>query len=133
MNSGEKIYQGDRAVELDGDHRDLGIQYTGLSLIESERIEFRYWLQGYDANWSEASTRRVAYYTHLPPGDYRFQVQARPPFGAWGAESTPLAIHVLPYWYERGLVRIGAVLLALLLLTAIVLRHNAGLRARARN
>jgi len=130
--SGEKIYRGDRAVELDGEHRDLGIQYTGLSLIESDRIEFRYWLQGYDANWGDASTRRAAYYTHLPPGDYQFRVQARPPFGAWGVEIAPLAIHVVPHWYERGVVRIGAALLALLLLTALVLRHNADLRKRAR-
>jgi len=132
VENGEKVYQGDRSLELDAAHRDLGIQYTGLSLIESERIEFRYWLQGYDANWSDASTRRVAYYTHLPPGDYQFHVQARPPFGAWGVESAPLAIHVIPLWFERGLVRIGGALLALLLLTAVVLRHNAGLRSRAR-
>jgi diguanylate cyclase (GGDEF)-like protein len=130
--SGEKIYPGNLSVDLDGDHRDLAIQYTGLSLIESDRIEFRYWLDGYDADWSDASTRRTTNYTHLPPGDYRFRVQARPPFGAWGAESAPLAITVVPHWYESSVVRIGATMLALLLLMAVVLRHNAGLRRRAR-
>ncbi len=132
VHSGDRIYPGDRTVDLDGEHRDLEIQFTGLSLVESERLEFRYWLQGYDANWSDASTRRVAYYTHLPPGDYRFRVQARPPFGAWGIEIAPLAIRVIPYWYERGVVRIGVALFALLLLVIFVQRHNAGLRHRAR-
>jgi signal transduction histidine kinase len=33
-------------------------------------------LEGNDQGWTEALQRRVAIYTNLPPGDYRFRVQA---------------------------------------------------------
>jgi signal transduction histidine kinase len=33
-------------------------------------------LAGFDHQWNEALSSRVAYYTNLPPGDYRFRVQA---------------------------------------------------------
>lgn len=131
-SSGDRVYPGDRAIGIDPGHRDLRIDYTGMSLVDSERLEFRYRLQGYDADWSRPSTRRSAYYTHLPPGDYVFHVQARAPFGAWGAEIAPLSMQVLPRWYERRLVQIAAALLALLAIVAAFFRHNAGLRRRAR-
>ncbi len=33
-------------------------------------------LDGFDKNWTDASSRRVAYYTNLPPGSYQFRVAA---------------------------------------------------------
>jgi signal transduction histidine kinase len=42
-------------------------------------------LEGFDQDWTAASTRRAAYYTNLPPGRYRFRVataQAAPPAAA---------------------------------------------------
>jgi len=132
VRNGDTIFPGDRPLRVDGDSRDLEINYTGLSLVDSNRIEFRYQMQGYDRDWRDAGTRRVAYYTHLPPGDYRFRVQARPPFGQWGAEIDPLDISVVPRWYERFEVRLIALALALLFAVFLVMRHNAGLRRQAR-
>ena len=37
-------------------------------------MQFRYQLEGLDKNWVDAGTRRVASYTHPPPGRYRFKV-----------------------------------------------------------
>jgi signal transduction histidine kinase len=33
-------------------------------------------MEGFDAGWVDAGTRRQAFYTNLPPGDYRFRVRA---------------------------------------------------------
>jgi len=132
VRNGENRFAGDAPITLDGDSRDIEIEYTGLSLVDSARLEFRYRLTGYDDDWKAASTRRVAYYTHLPPGDYRFEVQARPPFGAWGKGVAPLPIRILPHWYERAGVRLAGGALAALLALLAVLRHNAGLRGHAR-
>jgi diguanylate cyclase (GGDEF)-like protein len=132
VRNGANSFPGNAPLAIDGDSRDLEIDYTGLSLVDSARLEFRYRLAGYDDDWKEASTRRVAFYTHLPPGDYRFEVQARSPFGAWGAGVAPLPIRVLPNWFEHGGVRLGALALAALLGLFAVLRHNAGLRSHAR-
>lgn len=54
----------------------LEIHYTAPSLYAPEQIRFKYRLDGLDRQWTSAGTRRVAYYTNLPPGHYRFRVEA---------------------------------------------------------
>ncbi len=54
----------------------LEVHYSAIRLRSQERIRFRYKLEGFDNDWTEADQRRVAYYTNLPSGDYRFRVEA---------------------------------------------------------
>ncbi len=131
-SNGGSEYSGQAPIRLDASNRDIDIRYTGLSLVDSARLEFRYRLDGYDRHWRDAGTRRVAYYTHLPPGTFAFHVQARAPFGDWGADVTPLSIEVVPHWYERWSVRLAGLAVLLLLAGAGVFRHNTALRRRAR-
>jgi signal transduction histidine kinase/ligand-binding sensor domain-containing protein len=74
----------------------LEIQYTGLSLVNSDRIRFRYRLNGLDHAWVDAGTRRTAYYSHIPPGDYTFSVAAAGSDGVWTNEAASLSIQVIP-------------------------------------
>ena len=43
--------------------------FTGLSFSAPERIRFRYQLEGLDAEWVEAGTRRTVFYSYVPPGN----------------------------------------------------------------
>jgi signal transduction histidine kinase/ligand-binding sensor domain-containing protein len=54
----------------------LQISYAAVRLRSQERIRFRYMLEGFDHDWTEALQRREAFYTNLPPAEYRFRVQA---------------------------------------------------------
>jgi signal transduction histidine kinase/ligand-binding sensor domain-containing protein len=96
----------DRAVDLKGDkeirpgHERLSFEYTGLSFVSPQRVRFRYKLEGFDRAWVDAGTRRVAYYTSLPPGDYRFRVTARANDGAWNQHDAELAFRLLPRFYQ---------------------------------
>jgi signal transduction histidine kinase len=56
----------------------MDIRYTALTLSMSDRIRFRYRLDGVDTAWNEAGTRRSASYTNLAPGTYRFHVDVDP-------------------------------------------------------
>jgi signal transduction histidine kinase/ligand-binding sensor domain-containing protein len=77
----------------------LEIQYTGMSLVNSERIRFRYRLNGLDHEWVDAGTRRTAYYSHIPPGDYTFAVMAAGSDGVWTSDVATVAIRVVPpFW-----------------------------------
>jgi ligand-binding sensor domain-containing protein/signal transduction histidine kinase len=64
-----------RLVVPPGEGR-LQISYAAVRLRSQERIHFRYMLEGFDRDWTEAMQRREAFYTNLPPGQYRFRVQA---------------------------------------------------------
>lgn len=63
-------------LELSPSARSLEIDYTAPSFVSPRSLRFRYRLEGFEDEWVEAGSRRTAYYTNLPPGDYAFVVTA---------------------------------------------------------
>jgi ligand-binding sensor domain-containing protein/signal transduction histidine kinase len=57
-------------------HGSLEISFAAILLRSQEALRYRYKLEGFDHDWNEAWSRRTAYYTNLPPGRYRFRVEA---------------------------------------------------------
>ena len=118
------------SVEHDGSHipqkqfvlspgkRDLAINYTA-PYLRIGTLAFRYQLVGYDKEWQDAGPRRTAFYTHLPPGDYRFRVSAELAGAQGFGPEADLAVRVEPFWYERQLVH--ALVLLLLCFVVILL------------
>lgn len=96
--------------------RNLRISYTALSLTIPEKVRFRYMLEGRDTSWVEASDRREAFYTDLPPRQYRFRVAARNNDGVWNDEGAALSFSIKPALYQtRGFaITATAVILAAL-------------------
>ncbi len=80
---------------------NLEIVYAGLSYISPEKVSFRYQLEGYDRGWIDAGTRRQAFYTNLPPGNFNFRVEARNADGVWSTEPASLRFMVEPKLYQR--------------------------------
>ena len=80
----------------------LEIHYAGLSFVVPEKMIFKFKLDGFDRDWRNAGTRRVAYYTNVPPGKYVFLVQARNNDEVWSREGVALAIELKPYFYQTG-------------------------------
>lgn len=91
-----------------GSGRRLEIQYTAVSLTAADRLRFRHRLEGYDSDWSPESDLRVAFYTNLRPGDYRFRVQTANAFGLWSDEETDLPIRIRPHFWETVVFKILA-------------------------
>jgi signal transduction histidine kinase/ligand-binding sensor domain-containing protein len=88
-----------RGVTIEPGQRDLEISYTGLSYIKSDQIKFKYKLEGLDAEWVDAGTRRVAYFPYLPPGSYTFRVIAANSDGVWNNEGAGINVIVrAPFW-----------------------------------
>jgi len=90
----------DGEVKIQPHQTDLEIQYTALSFINSENLRFKYQLEGLDADWIEAGTRRTAYYSHVPAGEYTFKVIAANSDGIWNQAGKSLKITVLPPLYK---------------------------------
>ncbi len=81
-------------------HTRFSFEYAGLSFVAPSRVRYRYQLEGFDKQWTDAGTRRTAYYTNLPPGSYRFSVQAANNDGVWNQAGTQLAFTVRPPFYR---------------------------------
>ncbi len=85
--------------------RDLQIDYTALSLVAPEKMLFRYKLEGWDRDWQDAGTRRQAFYSNLPPRNYRFRVAACNNSGVWNEAGASLEFSVLPAFYQTNWFR----------------------------
>jgi len=54
----------------------LEFAYAPIRLRSQDGVRFRYRLDEFDRDWTAATASRAAEYTNLPPGKYRFRVQA---------------------------------------------------------
>ncbi len=78
----------------------LELHYSGLSYANSKRVAFKYQLEGYEESWVDAGSRRVAYYTRLRPGTYRFVVLACNEDGVWNTTGASQPLILLPRFYQ---------------------------------
>jgi ligand-binding sensor domain-containing protein/signal transduction histidine kinase len=96
----------------------LEFHFAAITLLEPEKAQHRYLLEGFDRDWVDAGTRRVAYYTNIRPGHYRFRVQGSNADGAWNEAGDALPLTLSPHFYQTvwfyGAAALGALGLALL-------------------
>ena len=127
----DKEYKADSNVVVPPGHTKLEIHFTALSLTSPEKVQFRYMLEGLDRDWTSSGTRRVAYYTNVPPGDYEFKVTASNDGLVWSS-STPIAVSLQPHFYETRLFAAFAILLVSGLCVTGYRIRVSGLKARER-
>lgn len=96
---GEK-FPTDAGITLGPGKRRLTIHYSYNSLVAGNRIRFKYRLEGLDSDWVDAGSSRVAEYTHLSPGSYRFRVIACNDEGVWDERGAAIGIELKPYFYQ---------------------------------
>ena len=78
----------------------LDFYYTALSFVAPENVRFRYKLEGFDDNWIDGGARRVASYTNLRPGNYKFRVIAANNDGVWNESGAAVDIYLQPRFYQ---------------------------------
>ncbi len=96
------LHQPKARLRLPPGPRQVEFEYTGLSFVSPRNMAFKYRLEGLDRDWVPAGPRRTAYYTRVPPGDYRFEVLACNNDGVWNEAGASLAITVLPHVWQKG-------------------------------
>jgi signal transduction histidine kinase/ligand-binding sensor domain-containing protein len=114
--------------------------YAGLSFVAPEKVRYRYKLEGFDKDWVDGGDRRVAYYTNLGPGEYRFLVIACNNDGVWSSRPATFRFQLRPHFYRTywfyALVVVGLGLLAwqlyALRLRQVRARYGAVLQERNR-
>jgi signal transduction histidine kinase len=87
---------------LGPDNAKLELHFGVVLLRSQERVRFRYMLDGFDKGWSDASLGRVAYYTNLAPGRYRFRVAAFEMNNPGQVAQASLEIVQKPHFYRTA-------------------------------
>jgi diguanylate cyclase (GGDEF)-like protein len=112
MADGKPLLEREEVVVPAGAH-NLEIRYAALSFRAPERVLFRYRLTGFDDRWVEAGNRRVAYYTNVPPGRYRFEMTACNEDGVWNRAPKSLPVRARPRFYQTSVFLAACAVLAL--------------------
>ena len=73
--------------------------FAAPAFAQQANIEYSFYLEGFDENWSEFSKRTEKEYTNLPAGSYTFKVKARNNLGN-ESEVSSYSFVVLPPWYQ---------------------------------
>jgi diguanylate cyclase (GGDEF)-like protein len=135
----EQILVNDRSVPLQSPLRlppgsgKLEIRYASLSFLIPRFVRYRLKLDGVDSGWVERGNQRVAQYTNLSPGHFRFQVNASAPSigQGWSHDITTLDIDIQPRFWQEAWFHLFAVLAALLALAGFIRWRVGSVRRRA--
>jgi signal transduction histidine kinase/ligand-binding sensor domain-containing protein len=106
---------GDEPIKISPGRHRFDFQYTGLSFVAPEKMQFKCRLNGIDNDWVDVGTKRTASYNYIPPGNYSFQVTACNNDGVWNQEGASITFRVLPYFWQTLWFRfvVAAALIAL--------------------
>ncbi len=101
----EEAIANDRRMDLNqhslpAGTRRLEVSFTVLTFSASNRIRFRYRLDGFDTDWVDAGPRRTVFYTNLSPRDYRFRVEAHAEDGTWSTSAADWPFTIQPAIYQ---------------------------------
>jgi ligand-binding sensor domain-containing protein/signal transduction histidine kinase len=119
------------AVTIYPGEQNLEIRYAALSFIKPEQVNFRYKIEGLEGDWIEAGSRRTAFFSHLPAGEYIFKVIAANSDGVWNQEGATIRIIVVPpFWQTMWFAAL--MILTLAIATALVFRIRIQKVERAR-
>jgi signal transduction histidine kinase/ligand-binding sensor domain-containing protein len=109
-----------RALQIPPGTQKFELRYTGLSFVSADKVQFKYRLSGLEDSWTDAGTKRVAEYSYLRPGSYRFQVLACNNDGLWNEAGAALSFSVVPYvWQTLWFQTLSGTCLAIALGTVV--------------
>lgn len=81
----------------------LSLDFTALEYDCTDKLNYAYYLSGWDKDWNYSNGSRTANYSSLREGDYVFKVRVSRADGTWSKEKTLLHVIILPPWYRTWL------------------------------
>ena len=89
---------GGPAVRIELGYLDpfVTFEFVALDFVSPDKNRYRYRLEGHDDAWIDSGDFRRATYSHLPPGEYLFHVQAANNDNVWNSQKASISVHVQP-------------------------------------
>ncbi len=106
-------------------HRDavIDFEYAALTFKHPEKIEYAYFLDGFEKEWNYVGSKRNATYTNLNPGQYALRIKSTNEDGVWSDQQKTLHITVIPpFWKTWWFTFLGLATLSLLIYCTYMLR-----------
>ena len=114
------------AITLPYKDNFFSFEFAALDYRNPSSNQYAYQLEGLDAEWVYAGTRRLADYTDVDPGEYVFRVKGSNNDGLWNEEGIAVKVTITPPFWQVWWFRLTALLgVALLLLASYQVRVRA--------
>jgi len=94
----------------------LSFSFAALDFSFSDRIDYAYYLEGWDKGWNEVNKQRIAYYSNLREGNYKLHIRSTNANGEWNKAEKIIDVEILPPWYRSIWAYMGYILLLVALL-----------------
>lgn len=108
-------------LELDWRDRSFNVEARVFSYVNTDANQYRFRLQGLDADWVDTGNRGEREFASLAAGDYQLEVMAAGADGQWGRLVAPLPIHVEAPPWSRWWAWCAYVLIAVVLAWVVLL------------
>jgi len=108
----------------------LTIRYTAMTLLQANRLRFRYQMVGLTPEWADAGFNREVSFPALPHGTYRFRVAASMDGEHWSEADEGLTITVQPHFYQTLWFMALAFLVTVMAMAGLFRLRTRSLRAR---
>lgn len=99
LSAGEQPVTAMQGLDLAYWQNFLTIEFAAMQYNRSDKIRYRYQLEGVDERWIETEAP-VTKYTDLRPGHYVLRLNASNTLGVWSPGIRELHIRVSPPWWQ---------------------------------
>ncbi|MDT0648352.1 two-component regulator propeller domain-containing protein [Zunongwangia sp. F260] len=110
-----KVISQTKNITLSHSQSVFTIDYASIDFTRPEKINFAYYLEGFEDDWNYVQNTRSATYTNLPAGKYTFKVKATNSDGAWENDPKSLNIQILRPWWLTHLAILFYVVIFLII------------------
>ncbi len=114
-----------RSIKLKYLENVFTIHFSALDYIHPGRVQYAYYLEGFESEWNLVGNQEFATYTNLSPGKYTFHVKASYDNTDWSSEISNLIIKVAPPFWRSNL---AFVIYGLLIVIALIFFYRTSVK-----
>ncbi|MEM7355856.1 MAG: response regulator, partial [Acidobacteriota bacterium] len=104
------------SIRLTHEDNFFAFELAALDFTDPSANRYRYQLEGYDLDWVDADSGRLASYTNVAPGEYVFRARGANSDGVWSEDGPNIALSIKPPFWQtsgfRALLAVGLLSLA---------------------
>jgi signal transduction histidine kinase len=93
-----RFFEGQHA-RLKANQNNIGFRFATMNFTIPDEVQFTYFLEGFDNEWSRPSTLHFTEYRNLPSGNYTFYVRSISP-GNVVSDDAVFSFSIAPPWWR---------------------------------
>lgn len=86
----------------------IDFEFNALLFGHPEKVQYAYFLEGFESDWNYVGNKKSATYTNLESGEYTLRIKSTNSDGVWNQRETTLHISITPPFWETWWFRLLA-------------------------